>query len=160
MRRFITTNENSEHVNYNIEISKRNTALREKSVVDDFYFTPCANEDDVDSVALVDPIIILFNQQRLDDMGATAAKAFIDSLNKYSSNDLDVLRQKCSDEDLHALIKSRHLQSPAEILSWCRYMNSNMDKFNAELQTLVAAQTKEQQVTKEVTKEVEITKTE
>lgn len=142
----ITPQENVEkNITFNEKVGLKQKILREPSVVDEFYFekTCPANHKD-ESVSVVDPILILFNQQRLDSMGATAAKAFIDSL-VPKSNALAELRQKCSDEDLMTMVKSRHLQSPSEILMWCRYMKNNIDTFNAEVQKLVEARQAEEQ---------------
>lgn len=112
--------------------------LRAPSVVDEFYFEKTAPSDDtIESVSVVDPIIMLFNQDRIESMGQMAAKQFIDSL-APKSNSLDELRKNVSDEDLMCMIKSKHLQSPAEILSWCRYMKENIDTFNSEVQKMVA----------------------
>lgn len=116
------------------------SVLREPSVVDEFYFeTHKAADDNIESVSVVDPIIMLFNQQRLESMGSTAAKAFLDSL-APKSDSLGELRKNCSDEQLVSMIKSKYLQSPAEILSWCRYMEQNITEFNSEVQKLVEAQ--------------------
>lgn len=118
--------------------------LRAPSVVDEFYFEKTAPSDDtMESVSVVDPIIMLFNQERIDSMGQMAAKQFIDSL-APKSNSLDELRKQCSDEDLMQMIKSKHLQSPAEILAWCRYMNENVETFNSEVQKLVEAKQAEE----------------
>lgn len=137
-RVYITPSENSQNIDFNKEVGLKHCILREPSVVDEFYHemtTP--SDDNQESVSVCDPIIILFNQQRLDNMGVTAAKSFIDSL-VPKSNDLSELRSKCSDEDLMSMVKSRHLQSPAEILAWCRYMNENVELFNSEVAKLVA----------------------
>lgn len=127
-------------VEFNVNSALRNIIQREPSVVDEFYFEKCSPSDDNnESVSVVDPIHMMFNQQRLDNMGVTAAKAFIDSL-VPQSNSLAELRQKCSDEDLMKMVKSKHLQSPAEILHWCRYINENVEQFNSEYAKLVAEQ--------------------
>ena len=129
---------------FNKNTGLKHTILRQKSVVDEFYHEKCSPSDDKeDSVSVVDPIIVLFNQQRIDNMGATAAKAFLDSL-APESNSLAELRQKCSDEDLMQMVKSRHLQAPAEILAWCRYMQSNIDTFNSEVRKIVEAKQAEE----------------
>lgn len=143
-RRIFTAQENAEILEVNPDYGLHHAILRESSVTDEFYFESCTNEDGSESVSVVDPIIILFNQQRLDDMGFTATQAFLDAL-QPKSNELAELRKKCSDEDLMSMMKSRHLQSPAEILAWCRYMQSNVDTFNAEVQKLVEAQQSEVQ---------------
>lgn len=137
-RRNLTPQENSKNINFNAEYGLRHTILREPSLVDEFYFEECQPSDDKDkSYSLCDPIFMMFNQERLSNMGVSASKAFLDSLTPQS-NDLAELRQKCTDDDLFLMIKSRHLQSPAEILHWCRYINDNVDKFNSEVAKLVA----------------------
>lgn len=144
-RRNLTPKDNAVAFEKTSDVGLRQVILREPSVVDEFYFEECRPSDDSQpSFSVVDPIIVLFNQQRLDNMGVTAAKAFIDSL-VPKSNALAELRQKCSDEDLMSMVKSRHLQAPAEILSWCRYMQQNIDTFNSEVQKLVEARQAEEQ---------------
>lgn len=125
---------------HNPEVGLRSVILREPSVVDEFYMESVVNDDGSESVSFKDPIYVMFNQQRLNDMGTTAAKAFLDSL-QPSSDSLAELRSKCSDSDLMSMVKSRHLQSPAEVLAWCRYMQKNIDIFNSEVQKLIEAQT-------------------
>lgn len=140
----LTPEQNSKNIVFNHKLGQRHVVVREPSVVDSFYYEKCQPSDDKEvSFSVVDPIFVLFNQQRLDSMGSTAAKAFIDSL-VPKSNSLAELRQKCSDEDLMCMIKSRHLQSPAEVLSWCRYMQQNIDTFNSEVRQLVEARQAEE----------------
>lgn len=153
-RVYITPKQNAENISFNEEVGLKHCILREASVVDEFYHESTTPSDDsMESVSVCDPIVILFNQQRLDNMGTTAAKSFIDSL-VPKSNELSELRKKCSDEDLMTMVKSRHLQSPAEILAWCRYMNENVETFNSEVAKLVAQQESEKAQTTEVKTEV------
>ena len=66
-----------------------------------------------------------------------------DWLNQFKlqkTSALDELRKQCSDADLLSTLKSRHLQSPAELLAWSRYMSSNLDKFNNEVKAVLEAQ--------------------
>ena len=135
--------DNAKALQLNLESGLRHSILREASVVDEFYLEKCCNDDGTESISFVDPIRVLFNQERLNNMGVSAGKAFLDSL-MPQSDALAELRGKCSDDDLLCMVKSRHLQSPAEILSWCRYMQSNVDAFNSEVQKLVEAQTAQQ----------------
>lgn len=150
----ITPKQNAKNISFNKEVGLKHCILRDASVVDEFYHESTTPSDDkMKSVSVCDPIIILFNQQRLDNMGTTAVKAFIDSL-VPKSNELSELRKMCSDEDLMSMVKSRHLQSPAEILAWCRYMSSNIEMFNSEVVKLVAQQEAEKAQTTEVNTEV------
>lgn len=142
-RHFLTPDENVEkNVHFDATCDLRHTVLRDASVVDEFYKESIINTDGSESVSFMDPIYILFNQQRLNSLGTTAAQSFLDSLQPQSDS-LAELRKKCSDDDLMKMVKSRHLQSPSEILAWCRYMESNIDAFNEEVQSLIQAQTEE-----------------
>lgn len=123
----------------NTELGLLHSVVREPSIVDEFYFEKHKPSDDcMESYSVVDPIIMLFNQKRIENMGVTAAKQFLDSL-QPKSDSLAELRKNCSDEDLVTMIKSKYLQSPAEVLAWCRFMKSNIDTFNSEVQKLLAA---------------------
>lgn len=144
-RRNITPAENAEKVNFNEKLGIKHTIVREPSVVDEFYYEKVVpSDDDKEAVCIVDPIHVLFNQQRLDNLGATAAKSFLDSL-APKSDSLAELRSRCSDDDLLSMIKSRHLQSPAEILHWCRYMQQNLKDFDSEVAKILAQHQAEQQ---------------
>ena len=143
-RRFVDPEKNGSELEFNSVSDLRNVVLREPSVVDEFYINKMTNPDGSESVQHVDPIFVLFNQQRLESLGTSAAQYFLDSL-QQPNDSLTELRKKCSDEDLLKLIKSKYLQSPAEILAWCRYMDANIEEFNKEVQTLIEAQKQEQE---------------
>lgn len=139
-RNKMSLSDNSKNITFNKNLGLRHQIMREPSVVDEFYFENCQPCDDsLESVSVVDPIIILLNQERIDNMGTTAAKTFLDSLSP-KSNALSELRAKISDDALMSMMKSRHLQSPSEILAWCRYMKNNVDEFNSELAKIQAEQ--------------------
>lgn len=118
----------------------KNVVLRQSEPTDGF----CREEiDSPEGVVtrITDPVHMLLNQERLDQIiGKTAAQTFIDSFRNQQNDPFAELRAKCSDEDLKKMVKSRHLQAPAEILAWCKYMKDNVDTFNAELKQLVEAE--------------------
>lgn len=127
-------------VQYSNTFSISQVVYRDSSPVDEFYKESTkAPDDDIESYSYVDPIIMLFNQERLQSLGEMGVKAFLDSL-QQSESSLSELRKKCSDEDLAKMLKSRYLQTPSEITAWCRYMDSNVDAFNQEMQQLLAEQ--------------------
>lgn len=131
---------------YTWNFTTKNVVLRESTPIDSFtneIITP--SHDEKQATCVVDPIRILFNQERINNLGATAAKAWIDSLSVNKNNALSELRKKCSDEDLISIIKSRHIQSPAELLAWTNYITDRMDEFNAELKKVVEAKQAETQ---------------
>lgn len=143
-RRFIKCINNK--IGYNYQgISFKNVVVRESTPVDEFYFEETiASKSQRKCVAFTDPIRMLFNQKRLDRIGNTAVQAWLDSLANYKTDPLAELRGKCSDADLKALIKSRHIQQPCEIVAWAKECSANMELFNSELKKLQEAQLAEQ----------------
>lgn len=144
-RLFITAKKNSKNVQFFTKHTIKHTVLREASLVDEFYLEPCKpTHDKMESVSYIDPIYMLFNQERLNNLGPMGLQSFLESFSKkYDS--MEELRKQCSDEDLATLIKSKHLQSPSEISAWCRYMQHNIDEFNSEVQKLIESKQAEEQ---------------
>lgn len=107
---------------------------RETSLIEDFQI-----EEQVDEVTgepaikFCDPIVIIFNQERLKQLGTGAIDMLLKQLTPVSSALAD-LRLQCSDDLLIQMIKSRHLQSLSEIKAWCEYMDSNMSEFQSEFE--------------------------
>lgn len=119
----------------------KNVILRQKEIIDDFCMECMEDVDGEKVYRVVDPVHVLLNQERLErTLGNTAAKNFIDSFRNQKNDPFAELRSKCSDEDLMCMIKSRHLQAPAEILAWTHYMKQNIDLFNSEVQKLIESQ--------------------
>lgn len=130
-RRFITCKQND----FNYDLSDCSCViLRQESLVDNFYYQE--NECTVTggkTVCFTDPLIMLFNQERLSQMGGAAVKMWLDSLSHSTSSPMSELRSKLSDDDLMALVKSRHIQNPSELQAYAEWCNENI----AELQTIV-----------------------
>lgn len=131
----------------NFEVTKV-CVFRQSSQVDQFY-----REEGISSttgkkvVFYRDPLIMLFNQQRLNKLGLDGVTHYVESLMQQSNNPLSELRKNCSDADLLATIKSRHLQSPSEILAWSRYMSRNMKEFETAVQNAKAELEQQNQTT-------------
>ncbi len=126
-----------------VELNKEcmsNVVTMEKSLVHEFYVEEQVSNDDGSPMLQVsDPIYLLFNQQRLNSIGAGAVQMWIQQMSAAASSPLAELRKQCSDVDLLTMVKSRHIQSPSELLAWAQFMTSNMDKFESEVAKLVAA---------------------
>ena len=138
--RYITPEENAQNVKYNSDVCIKNMVLRQSSPVDEFYMEKGQPADDeMESVSFVDPIIILFNQERLDSLGEMGVKKFLDSLQQKESS-VEALRKQCSDDDLINMLKSRYLQTPSEIMAYCRYIEGNVEKFNEEVKVYLESQ--------------------
>lgn len=125
----------------------KNVILRQKEIVDNF----CREEIDTPNgnkvTRIVDPVQVLLDQDRLNSiLGNTASKNFIDSFRNQKVDPFAELRKQCSDDDLKVMIKSRHLQAPAEILAWAKYMQNNVELFNSEVQKILASKQVKEEV--------------
>lgn len=136
----------------------KNIVFRQKQIIDEFCYECIVDADGKKVYRVVDPVHMLLNQERLEStLGNTAAKNFVDSFRNQKTDPFAELRAQCSDDDLMFMIKSRHLQAPAEILAWAHYMKQNMESFTSEVQKLVSA--KQQQETIEAKNKSEEIKT-
>ena len=103
------------------------------SAVDPFLVYEHVNVDGTSSTRVTSDIYMLFNQQRLDNMTREALIARFDSMSQYDDG-MKTLRQKCTDDQLISLVKSRYIQSPGELMEWSKYLNSLAD---VELKNIV-----------------------
>lgn len=117
---------------FNAECGKKHVIFATSSPVDEFY-TEKAIDGKKDAVIHCNPLTVLLNQKRLDKLGQMGLDAWLAQFDLQKSSPIDKLRTQCSDEDLLATLKSRHLQAPAEILAWSRKMSCNLDDFNKEV---------------------------
>lgn len=117
-------------VRYNFSCVMPTTIHRSKSEVDVFYHQEMISSDDNNKcVAVVDPIIMLFNQDRLNKLGTDTVEKWLKSMELTNSSALAKLRSQCSDDDLIHMVKSRHIQQPSELSIWMDYMSQNLDEF-------------------------------
>lgn len=117
----------------------KNVVVREATPVDQFYFEKTiASDDNQKCIAFVDPIRMLFNQERLSRIGSTAFDAWLTSMFNSKKDPLKELRKNCKDEDLRELIKSRHIQQPSELMAYAQWCQDNMETFKSEVSKLVA----------------------
>lgn len=86
---------------------------------------------------LENDLILLFNQERLNNLGDSALLEYINSI-APTNDGLSELRSKCSDDELLSLVKSRHIQSRSELLRWSEYLNARLDDYSSELARLKA----------------------
>ena len=128
-----------------IDYQDKNMNAYQPSLVSSFYREESISSETGEPLDVYhDPIYMLFNQQRLSKLGAGAVEMWLTQMNQSKANPLAELRKECSDEDLVMMIKSHHLQSPSEILSWSRLMTAKMDEFKSEVAKLVASKEVEQ----------------
>lgn len=125
----------------------KNINFRQKEIVDNFCREEIDSSCGMKITRIVDPVQVLLNQERLNSiLGNTAAKHFIDSFRNQKVDPFGELKKQCSDDDLKTMIKSRHLQAPAEILAWAKYMQDNAELFTSEVQKLLASKQAESEL--------------
>lgn len=102
----------------------RLSIFREKTPVENFYIqTHKSLHGNCDSVAIVDDVYMLFNQQRLDRMSAAALSEWLKTTSRTDSQ-LAALRSRMTDAQLGSFIKSRYIQSRSELLAWSGYLEA------------------------------------
>lgn len=103
--------------NYN----KQSAVLARPSDVGQLALRFVTDADDKMSVHLNSDIYLLFNQERLNALGADGVNAFMQRINESLATAGSP--KGFSDEALFAFIKSRHIQSMSELQDWSRYLN-------------------------------------
>lgn len=130
MKRYYKKTCKANVVKFNFGCVMPTTFHRTKSEVDSFYNQEMISPDDGHKcIAVVDPIIMLFNQERLNKLGEDTVEKWLKSLEASNSSSLSKLRSQCSDDDLIHMIKSRHIQQPCELMIWMDYMSQNLKEF-------------------------------
>ncbi len=107
-----------------VKSDKLHTNIVQRSPVDVVRYDVIEHSDGAKCVVSFNDIALLFNQERLSNLGTDGVKNFLDNLQKRSGS-LANLRKKCSDKDLLALCKSRYIQTPSELLAWSNYLDAN-----------------------------------
>ncbi len=107
-----------------VKSDKLHTNIVQRSPVDVVRYDVIEHSDGSKCVVSFNDIALLFNQERLSNLGTDGVKNFLDNLQKRSDS-LANLRKKCSDKDLLALCKSRYIQTPSELLAWSNYLDAN-----------------------------------
>lgn len=111
---------------------RKNSKFYKPSVVANIRVTELPNK----GIKYQSDIALLFNQQRLVKVLGT--DTFNDWLKGLTPKDVGVDTSKYTDAQLLSFIKSRNIQSPAELRSWSEYLNSEADKVISEYNALVA----------------------
>lgn len=94
---------------------------RETTPVEEFYVVSEATSNGHESKHFVSDVYMLFNQKRLDKMTGRALTEYLES--SVSADDgLGELRSKIPVDRICDFVKSRYLQSPAELRAWTSYL--------------------------------------
>lgn len=146
---------------YSNGIGLEKSYVRQPSLVDEFYISENVCPETGETTHQIShPLYMLFNQERLDRLGPTAVQQWLKSLDVAGNSSLDELRTKVSDDDMLAMVKSRHIQHPCEIERYISQLNERADFFNSEVARVLNEQkvAQEQVAQEQQGQQVEVTK--
>lgn len=113
--------------------------VRQPSLVDSFYVEHHDSRDSFGgSTAIVNPLRMLMNQERLSRLGPQAVEMWLKSMRESGSSNVQQILKKCSDEDLLKMVKPREIQAPCELENYLNELNSRAELFNSEVARIVA----------------------
>lgn len=87
--------------------------------------------------------LILHTKDLASRAGLTVASKFGQSRNSVSQ--IQQIMDTMSDDDLLSTVRSRHIQSPSEILSWSKELTAHAEALEREAQSLIDSENAEQQ---------------
>lgn len=107
--------------------------------------------DDTDETLPVrytsDVRLILHTKDLASRAGLTIASKFGQS--RQSASQIQQIMDKMSDDDLLATVRSRHIQSPSEIIAWSKELSSYAEHLESQAQELIETETAKQETAKQ-----------
>jgi hypothetical protein len=88
--------------------------------------------------------LILHTKDLASRAGLSIASKFGQSRN--SSSQIQQIMDKMSDDDLLATVRSRHVQSPSEIIAWSKELAAHAEVLEREARSLIEAENAKQKV--------------
>lgn len=106
--------------------------------------------DDTDETCPVrytsDVHLILHTKDLASRAGLAIASKFGQS--KQSASQIQQIMDKMTDDDLLATVRSRHVQSPSEIIAWSKELSAYAEHLESQAQDLIEAGTVKQEAEK------------
>lgn len=106
--------------------------------------------DDTDETRPVrytsDVCLILHTKDLASRAGLAIASKFGQS--KQSASQIQQIMDKMSDDDLLATVRSRHVQSPSEIIAWSKDLSAYAESLESQARDLIDAETAKQEAEK------------
>ena len=90
--------------------------------------------------------MILHTKDLASRAGLTVASKF--GQNRNSASQIQQIMDTMSDDDLLSTVRSRHIQSPSEILAWSKELIAYTEDLEREAQSLLDSENVKQQVEK------------
>ena len=88
--------------------------------------------------------LILHTKDLVSRAGLSIASKFGQSRN--SASQIQQIMDRMSDDDLLSTVRSRHVQSPSEIIAWSKDLAARADALEREAQALIEAENSKQEV--------------
>lgn len=92
--------------------------------------------------------LLLHTKDLASRAGLAIASKFGQS--KQSASQIQQIMDKMSDDDLLATVRSRHIQTPSEIIAWSKQLSSYVENLESQAQELIDAETSKQEAEKAV----------
>lgn len=90
--------------------------------------------------------LILHTKDLASRAGLAVASKF--GQGKQSASQIQQAMDKMSDDDLLAMVRSRHIQAPSEIIAWSKELSTYAEHLEAQAQDLIDAETTKQEAEK------------
>lgn len=90
--------------------------------------------------------LILHTKDLASRAGLAVASKFGQS--KQSASQIQQIMDTMSDDDLLAMVRSRHVQAPSEIIAWSKELSAYAESLESQAQELIDAETSKQEAEK------------
>ena len=108
--------------------------MRTPSPLDDFQTEVLKTGKNEEVLFITSDIAVLFNQQRLMNLNPAVIQELTQNMKRQKPN------MKLSDEQLFGALKSRYIQSNADIYAWSRSIQADLDSTISSIEAEAAAQ--------------------
>lgn len=106
-------------------------------------------EDETRPVRYTSDVRLLLH---IKDLSSRAGLSFASKFgqSKQSASQIQQIMDKMSDDDLLATVRSRHIQSPSEIIAWSKDLSAYVEDLESRAQELIDAENSKQEAEKAV----------
>lgn len=108
--------------------------MRTPSPLDEFQTEVLKIGKDEEVLFITSDVAVLFNQQRLMNLNPAVIQELTQNMKRQKPN------MKLSDEQLFGALKSRYIQSNADLYAWSRSIQADLDNTISSIEAEAAAQ--------------------
>lgn len=96
------------------------------SPINELMYEENEDENGVKSYQITNDVGLLFNQRRLENLGTDTARDWLSDVQGRLAQPLKEA-PNLTDSQLMDFIKSKHIQTPSELLSWSKYLDNQAE---------------------------------